>query len=197
MTERPKSHREIASAEVPIVYVIDDDVSMRRGLTNLFESVGLRIEAFGSASELLQRKLPDVPSCLVLDIRLPGMSGLDFQDLLEKAAIHVPIVFTTGHGDIPMSVKATKLRSAHLSDTSCVITDVQMPAMSGVELQALLLAQGHHLPLIFITTFPDETIRARALKAGATCFLTKPFDRLTLIKCLDTALQRHRGGANA
>jgi FixJ family two-component response regulator len=133
MTERPKSHREIASAEVPIVYVIDDDVSMRRGLTNLFESVGLRIEAFGSASELLQRKLPDVPSCLVLDIRLPGMSGLDFQDLLEKAAIHVPIVFMTGHGDIPMSVKAMKLRSAHLSDTSCVITDVQMPAMSGVE----------------------------------------------------------------
>jgi FixJ family two-component response regulator len=72
-----------------------------------------------------------------------------------------------------------------------------MPAMSGVELQALLLAQGHHLPLIFITAFPDETIRARALKAGATCFLTKPFDRLTLIKCLDTALQRHGGGANA
>jgi response regulator RpfG family c-di-GMP phosphodiesterase len=85
MTERPKSPQEIASAEVPIVYVIDDDESMRRGLTNLFESVGLRIEAFGSASELLQRKLPDVPSCLVLDIRLPGMSGLDFQDLTGKS----------------------------------------------------------------------------------------------------------------
>jgi FixJ family two-component response regulator len=81
---------------------------MRRGLTNLFESVGLRVEAFGSAPELLQRKLPDVPSCLVLDIRLPGMSGLDFQDQLEKAAIHVPIIFMTGHGDIPMSVKAMK-----------------------------------------------------------------------------------------
>jgi FixJ family two-component response regulator len=79
MTERPKSPREIASAEVPIVYVIDDDESMRRGLTNLFESVGLRVEAFNSAPELLERKLPDVPSCLVLDIRLPGMSGLDFQ----------------------------------------------------------------------------------------------------------------------
>jgi FixJ family two-component response regulator len=89
------------------------------------------------------------------------------------------------------------LRSAHFSDTSCVITDVQMPAMSGVELQALLLAQGRHLPLIFITAFPDETIRARALKAGATCFLTKPFDRLTLIKCLETALHTHGGGANA
>jgi FixJ family two-component response regulator len=112
MTERPKLPREIASAEVPIVYVIDDDESMRRGLTNLFESVGLRVEVFGSAPELLQRKLPDVPSCLVLDIRLPGMSGLDFQTLLEKAAIHVPIVFMTGHGDIPMSVKAMKAGAA-------------------------------------------------------------------------------------
>ena len=112
MTERPKSTGEIANAEVPVVFVIDDDESMRRGLTNLFESVGLRVEAFGSAPELLQRKLPDVPGCVVLDVRLPGMSGLDFQDLLEKAAIHVPIVFMTGHGDIPMSVKAMKAGAA-------------------------------------------------------------------------------------
>jgi FixJ family two-component response regulator len=100
--------RPVVDAEVPIVFVIDDDESMRRGLTNVFGSVGLRIEAFGSAPELLQRKLPHVPSCIVLDIRLPGMSGLDLQDLLQKAAIHTPIVFMTGHGDIPMSVKAMK-----------------------------------------------------------------------------------------
>jgi FixJ family two-component response regulator len=112
MTERLKSPREIAGAEMPIVFVIDDDESMRRGLTNLFESVGLRVEALGSAAELPERTLPDVPSCLVLDIRLPGMSGLDFQDLLEKAAIHIPIVFMTGHGDIPMSVKAMKAGAA-------------------------------------------------------------------------------------
>jgi FixJ family two-component response regulator len=68
-----------------------------------------------------------------------------------------------------------------------------MPAMSGVELQALLLARGHRAPFIFITAFPEATIRAQALKAGAICFLTKPFDRLTLIKCLDTALERHGG----
>jgi FixJ family two-component response regulator len=85
---------------------------MRRGLTNLFESVGLRVETFGSAPELLETKRPDVPSCVVLDIRLPGMSGLDFQTLLEKAAIHIPIVFMTGHGDIPMSVKAMKAGAA-------------------------------------------------------------------------------------
>jgi FixJ family two-component response regulator len=112
MSERAKSPRETENADVPIVYVIDDDESMRRGLTNLFESVGLRVEAFDSAPELLQRKLPDVPSCVVLDIRLPGMSGLDFQTLLEKAAIHIPIVFVTGHGDITMSVKAMKAGAA-------------------------------------------------------------------------------------
>jgi FixJ family two-component response regulator len=71
-----------------------------------------------------------------------------------------------------------------------------VPAMSGVELQALLSARGHRVPFIFITAFPEETVRARALKAGAICFLTKPFDRLTLIKCLDTALQRHGGGTS-
>jgi FixJ family two-component response regulator len=68
-----------------------------------------------------------------------------------------------------------------------------MPAMSGVQLQALLLAQGHHVPIIFITAFSDDAVRARALQAGAICFLTKPLDRLTLIKCLETALER-RGG---
>jgi FixJ family two-component response regulator len=92
----------------PIVFVIDDDASLRNALTNLFRSVGLRAEVFGSAPELLQSKLPDVPSCLVLDVRLPGLSGLDFQAELNKANIHIPIIFMTGHGDIPMTVRAMK-----------------------------------------------------------------------------------------
>src|SRR6202163_805538 len=108
MTERPKSSHEPASAGEPIVLVIDDDASMRRALTNLFQSVGLTIEVFGSAPEMLQSKLPDVASCLVLDIRLPGLSGLDFQTELAKANIHIPIIFMTGHGDIPMTVRAMK-----------------------------------------------------------------------------------------
>jgi FixJ family two-component response regulator len=106
--ERPKSSHEPASAKEPIVFVIDDDVSMRRALTNLFQSVGLEVEVFGSAPEMLQSKLPDVASCLVLDIRLPGVSGLDFQTELAKANIHIPIIFMTGHGDIPMTVRAMK-----------------------------------------------------------------------------------------
>jgi FixJ family two-component response regulator len=92
----------------PIVFVVDDDPSLRNALTNLFRSVDLRVEVFGSAPELLQSNLPDVPSCLVLDIRLPGQSGLDFQNELTKANIHVPIIFMTGHGDIPMTVRAMK-----------------------------------------------------------------------------------------
>jgi FixJ family two-component response regulator len=105
--ERAKMH-EPASAREPIVFVIDDDASMRRALANLFQSVGLRVEVFGSAPEMLQSKLPDVASCLVLDIRLPGLSGLDFQAELAKANIHIPIIFMTGHGDIPMTVRAMK-----------------------------------------------------------------------------------------
>jgi FixJ family two-component response regulator len=92
----------------PVVLVVDDDASVRNALSNLFRSVGLRIEVFASASELLQYKLPDIPSCLVLDIRLPGVSGLDFQAELARADIHTPIIFMTGHGDIPMTVRAMK-----------------------------------------------------------------------------------------
>ena len=123
-----------------MISIIDDDASVRAATDNLLRSLGYTVHTFASAEEFLQ--------------------------------------------------------SAHFNDTLCVITDVQMPAMSGVELQALLLAQGHRVPFIFITAFPEETIRARVLKAGAICFLTKPFDRLTLIKCLDTALERHGGGTS-
>jgi FixJ family two-component response regulator len=106
--ERSKSSHEPARAKEPVVFVIDDDASMRSALTNLFQSVGLQAEAFGSATEMLQTKLPDVASCLVLDIRLPGLSGLDFQNELARANIHIPIIFMTGHGDIPMTVRAMK-----------------------------------------------------------------------------------------
>jgi FixJ family two-component response regulator len=95
-------------AKEPVVFVIDDDLSVRNALTNLFRSVGLQVEAFGSAPEMLQSKLPDVPSCLVLDIRLPGLSGLDLQTELAQAGINIPIIFITGHGDIPMTVRAMK-----------------------------------------------------------------------------------------
>jgi FixJ family two-component response regulator len=91
-----------------VVFVVDDDASVREAMRRLLKSVGLRAEVFGSTAEFLQSKLPDVPRCLVLDVRLPGLSGLDFQTELAKANIHIPIVFMTGHGDIPMTVKAMR-----------------------------------------------------------------------------------------
>jgi FixJ family two-component response regulator len=96
------------SESQPIVFVIDDDESIREALKSLLRSVGLRVELFGAASEFLKSKLPDAPSCLVLDVRLPGVSGLDFQTELAKANVHIPIIFITGHGDIPMTVRAMK-----------------------------------------------------------------------------------------
>jgi FixJ family two-component response regulator len=118
------------------VYVVDDDPSIREMLASLFRSVGLRVELFGSAPELLQSQLRDVPSCLVLDVRLPGLGGLDLQAELAKANIRTPIIFMTGYGDIPMSV--------------------------------------------------------RAMKGGAVDFLTKPFRDQELLDAVSTALDRDR-----
>src|SRR5258708_35236484 len=120
-----------ALSELPVISIIDDDESVRAATCSLVRSLGYIVHPFASAEEFL--------------------------------------------------------RSAQLNGTSCVIADVQMRTMSGVELQAHLRAQGHCVPFILITAFPVEIIRARALKAGATCFLTKPFDGETLTKCLDAA----------
>jgi FixJ family two-component response regulator len=123
-----------------VISVIDDDASVRAATNNLLTSHGYMVHTFASAEEFLQ--------------------------------------------------------SIHLNDTSCVIADVQMPAISGLDLLILMRAQGYRAPFIFITAFPDESVRARALKAGAICFLGKPFAGPTLIKCLDTALKGRRGGAD-
>lgn len=95
-------------AAVPMVFVVDDDDLVRASIQGMLKSVGLHSETFGTAQEFLRSQRPDGPSCLVLDVRLPGVSGLDFQRELADAGIRIPIVFITGHGDIPMSVKAMK-----------------------------------------------------------------------------------------
>jgi FixJ family two-component response regulator len=118
------------------VFVIDDDESIRESLKSLMRSVGLGVETFASAQEFLQSTRPDVPACLILDVRMPGLSGLDLQRELTDANIHIPIIFITGHGDIPMSV--------------------------------------------------------RAMKAGAVEFLTKPFRDQDLLDAIQQALERDR-----
>ena len=124
------------SAAVPTVFIIDDDRGMRQSMKDLVESVGLRAESFATGEEFLKRKGTNEPSCLVLDVRLPQMSGLDFQRQLAETGVEIPIIFVTAHGDVPMSV--------------------------------------------------------RALKSGAVEFLTKPFRDQDLLDAIQQALQRDR-----
>jgi FixJ family two-component response regulator len=98
----------MSSGNYATVFVVDDDDQMRAAMQRLLKSVGLRAEAFASPQEFLRRKLPDGPSCLILDVRLPGMSGLDVQRKLTETGLQIPVIFITGHGDIPMTVKAMK-----------------------------------------------------------------------------------------
>jgi FixJ family two-component response regulator len=98
----------MSPADAPTVFIIDDDASMRASIQDLLESLGLRSQSFGTAEEFLRSNRPDGPSCLVLDVRLPGVNGLDFQRRLVEAGFRIPIIFITGYGDIPMTVKAMK-----------------------------------------------------------------------------------------
>jgi FixJ family two-component response regulator len=98
----------MTTASAPTVFIIDDDAAVRASIQDLLESFGLRSESFGTAEEFLRSERPDEPSCLVLDVRLPGVNGLDFQRRLADVGVQIPIIFITGHGDIPMTVKAMK-----------------------------------------------------------------------------------------
>ena len=137
MGSRSPRQGKAALSKLPLVAIIDDDASVRATTDSLVRSLGYIVNTFASAEEFL--------------------------------------------------------RSNGLDDLSCVIADVQMPGMSGVELQAHLLAQGSHVPFIFFTAFPDERVRAQALGAGAICYLTKPFDGDSFIQGLEAALKKHDG----
>jgi FixJ family two-component response regulator len=95
------------------IFLIDDDISVREGLTALIESTGMQVQAFGSASDFLARQLVDAEGCVVLDVQMPGMSGLDLQREMNAAGIALPVIFLTGHGDIPMTVQALKAGAMH------------------------------------------------------------------------------------
>jgi FixJ family two-component response regulator len=136
MIER-MAKRAAVAAEEPVVFIIDDDRAVREALQSLLRSVGFRVELFDSAAGFMESALPDAPSCIVLDVRLPRLSGLDFQAELARASLDLPIIFITGHGDIPMSV--------------------------------------------------------RAMKAGAVDFLTKPFRDQDLLDAVTAAIERDRG----
>ena len=124
----------------PIVFIVDDDHRICEALSTLLSTYDLRAVTFGSAAEYLAYPKPDAPACLILDVQMPGMTGVDLQDDLLK--------------------------------------------------------RGHHIPIIFITAFPEDRVRDRVLRAGAVSFLAKPFDGRKMIDCLRAALQKHTGGAD-
>jgi len=154
------------SKSTPIVYVVDDDRDVREGLKSLFESVGLRSQTFESTAEFLRSKRVDDPSCLILDVRLPGLSGLDFQAELLQAKNVTPIIFITGHGDIPMSVKAMKAGA---------IEFLTKPMREQDLLDAVRLALGRD------RTKREESERLRDLRARYEALSPREREIMTLV----------------
>jgi FixJ family two-component response regulator len=124
----------IAKIPSQVVFVVDDDASMRDAISRLLNAVGLTVQTFASAQEFLNRKLPDVPGCVVLDVRLPGLSGLDLQREMVERGIHIPVVFITGHGDIPMSVQAMKAGAVEFLTKPFRDQDLLDAIRSGIQL---------------------------------------------------------------
>ena len=128
-----------------IVFVIDDDASVRTSLQSLFRSVGLNVETFDSADAFLLTERPDVPSCMVLDVRLPGIGGLDFQSRLATERIDLPIIFMTGHGDIPMSVQAMKAGAVEFLTKPCRDQVLLDAVRAAIERHRAIRKTGKHL----------------------------------------------------
>ena len=126
----------MTAAKIPsqVVFVIDDDASMRNAVSRLLNAVGLTVQTFASAREFLGESLPDVPGCAVLDVRLPGLSGLDLQREMVERGIHIPVIFITGHGDIPMSVQAMKAGAVEFLTKPFRDQDLLDAVRSGIQL---------------------------------------------------------------
>jgi FixJ family two-component response regulator len=126
----------MTAAKIPsqVVFVIDDDASMRDAVSRLLNAVGLTVQTFASAREFLAGRLPDVPGCAVLDVRLPGLSGLDLQREMVERGIHIPVIFVTGHGDIPMSVQAMKAGAVEFLTKPFRDQDLLDAVRSGIQL---------------------------------------------------------------
>jgi RNA polymerase sigma factor (sigma-70 family) len=148
----------------PVVFIVDDDADVRDGLSALLESVGIKCELFNSTKEFLQRKNADEVSCLLLDIRLPGTGGLDFQDQLAKANIQIPIIFITGYGDVPMSVKAIKAGAIEFLTKPLREQDV-LDAVHVALQQASQQREQHKAQTALRASFETLTAREREVMA--------------------------------
>ncbi|PWU11933.1 MAG: hypothetical protein C5B51_01800 [Terriglobia bacterium] len=252
-----------------VVAVVDDDPSVRKGLERLIRSLGWKAETFASAQEFLDRLRTESPSCLVLDLQLPGLSGLELQKRMAAAGSETPIIFLTGHGDVPASVRAMKagavefltkpvkeedlskaiqeaierarrVREEHpdLRDSgvliaivdddasareglghlirslglrvetfasakefldrppgekpSCLVLDLELPGLSGLDLQKRMAELELKIPIVFVTGHANIPASVQAIKAGAVEFLTKPLEEQELLKAIREAIERDR-----
>jgi len=240
-----------------LVSVVDDDESTRKSTTLLIESFGFQAAGFESAEILLKSSQLHETSCLIIDVRMPGMNGLQLQSHLAAAGYKIPIIFITAYDDresrrramqagavafvakpftdglllqairsaLPVQSKArgnlislvdddesirrtttlliqsfgfqaaafesaeSFLKSGQLHETSCLIVDVQMPGMNGLQLQRYLAASGYRLPIIFITAYDNKESRQQAMQAGAIAFLSKPFNDKHLLQTIRATLR--------
>ena len=245
-----------------LISVVDDDESTRKSTTLLIESFGFQAAGFESAESFLKSSQLHETSCLTIDVRMPGMNGLQLQSHLAAAGCKIPIIFITAYDDresrrramqagavafvakpftdglllqairsaLPVQSKArgnlislvdddesirrtttlliqsfgfqaaafesaeSFLKSGQLHETSCVIVDVQMPGMNGLQLQRYLAASGYRLPIIFITAYDNKESRQQAMQAGAVAFLGKPFSDERLLQTIRSALRQDKGG---
>jgi len=174
-----------------VVFVIDDDESVRTSLKSLFESIGLHVQLFASADAFLRSERPDVACCLVLDVRLPGLSGIEFQSELAKAGLDIPIIFLTGHGDIPMTVQAMKAGAIEFLTKPCRDQELLDAVRLAIERHRARRKDGQHRSILrdqFASLSPREKEVVALVTAG---LLNKQI--AAELKISEVTVKMHRG----
>ena len=174
-----------------VVFVIDDDESVRTSLKSLFESIGLHVQLFASADAFLRSERPNVACCLVLDVRLPGLSGIEFQSELAKAGIDIPIIFLTGHGDIPMTVQAMKAGAIEFLTKPCRDQELLDAVRLAIERHRARRKDGQHRSILrdqFASLSPREKEVVALVTAG---LLNKQI--AAELKISEVTVKMHRG----
>jgi RNA polymerase sigma factor (sigma-70 family) len=175
----------------PIVFVVEDDASVRDAVSNLLESVGLRAQVFGSTEEFRKMSRPDAPSCLVLDVRLPGMNGIEFQEELRRTGTFIPIIFVTAHGDVPMTSRAMKAGAIEFLMKPFQKEELLAAIHNGLE-RDRLRREGHAELVILHSRFEELTPREREVMKLVVAGLTNK-EVASQLGISEVTTKMHRG----